>query len=274
MATRMSAQFTAGSDLLRVEPVDKRVRVRLGEATICDTTAAVLVWEPRRIVPQYAVPVADLTADLVPGPDTLPDQGKPVLSPMDTFGVHTSPGTPLTVRAGGTERPGAAFRAADPDLDGLVVLDFTAFDGWTEEDEALVSHPQDPFHALGIRRGARHVRITLDGQVLADSHRPTLVFETGLPVRHYLPADDVDGSVLVPSDTVTACAYKGFAAYRTAVLPGHTEPDVCWNYPDPLPEATRLADLVCFFAERVDSEIDGVAIPRPVSLWSPGNRQA
>ncbi len=274
MATRMSAQFTAGSELLRVEPVEKRVRVQLGDVTVCDTTGAVLVWEPRRVVPQYAVPVADLTADLTPGPDTLPDQGKPALSPMDAFAVHTSPGTPLTVRAGDAERPGAAFRPADPDLDGLVVLDFAAFDAWTEEDERLVSHPQDPFHAIGIRRGARHVRIALDGHVLADSRRPTLVFETGLPVRHYLPAEDVDESLLVPSDTATACAYKGWATYRTAVLPGRTEPDVCWSYPDPLPEATRLAGLACLFAERVDTEIDGVAVPRPASLWSPGNRQA
>jgi uncharacterized protein (DUF427 family) len=274
MATRMSTQLTAGHDLLRVEPVDKRVRIRLGDATICDTTSAVLVWEPRRVVPQYAVPVADLAADLVPGPDALPDPGKPALSPVDAFGVHTAPGTPLTVRAGDTERPGAAFRSADPDLDGLVVLDFAAFDGWVEEDEPLVSHPQDPFHAIGIRRGARHVRISLGGHVLADSHRPTMVFETSIPVRHYLPEEDVDASVLVPSDTATACAYKGWASYRTAVLPGHTEADVCWTYPDPLPEATRLAGLVCFFAERVDTEIDGVAIPRPVTLWSPGNRQA
>ncbi len=41
----------------------------LGDRTIADTTRAVLVWEPRRIVPSYAVPVQEVEAELLPFDD-------------------------------------------------------------------------------------------------------------------------------------------------------------------------------------------------------------
>ena len=44
------------------EPTAKRVRVAHGGQLIVDTARPLLVWEPRRIVPSYAVPVDDLGA--------------------------------------------------------------------------------------------------------------------------------------------------------------------------------------------------------------------
>jgi hypothetical protein len=39
----------------------------LGGVTVVDSTRAVLLWEPRRIVPSYAVPEQDVRAALTPG---------------------------------------------------------------------------------------------------------------------------------------------------------------------------------------------------------------
>ena len=181
--------------------------------------------------------------------------------------MHTTDGEPLTLRRGDAERPGAAFRPADPDLDGYVFVDFAALD-WTEEDEPVVSHPRDPFHRVDARPSSRHVRIELDGHVLADSARPVLVTETWLPVRWYLPPEDVDLTVLRPSDTVTACAYKGVARYHALALPGRTASDVVWHYPAPLRGAEVLTGLMSFFTEHVDVTVDGTATVRPVSPWS------
>ena len=44
---------------------------------------------------------------------------------------------------------------------------------------------------------------------IADTHQPTLLFETGLPTRYYIPKLDVRLDLLTPTDTVTGCAYKG-----------------------------------------------------------------
>src|SRR5918997_6667300 len=108
---------------LRSEPTEKRIRATLGRDTVVDTTRALLVWEPRRIVPTYAVPVEDLHAELQPG-EALADTGVPVLHPGIPFAVHTTPGRAVSVRAGGETRADAGFLPDDPELRGHVVLDF------------------------------------------------------------------------------------------------------------------------------------------------------
>ena len=68
-------------------------------AAAVDTERALLVWEPRRIVPSYAVPVDDLRAELVQDAIDLPeDDGRPFLSPGTPFAMHTMPGESLAVR--------------------------------------------------------------------------------------------------------------------------------------------------------------------------------
>ncbi len=169
--------------------------------------------------------------------------------------------------------PSAAFRSDDPDLAGHILLDFGSFD-WLEEDEPIVSHPHDPFHRIDILRSSRHVRIELEGRLLAESSTPVLLFETLLPVRFYLPRADVT-SELQPNETVSYCAYKGRASYFSlpdvradvASLPD-VRADVAWTYPEPLLEAEPVRDHVCFFDERVDVIVDGRQRDRPTTPWS------
>jgi uncharacterized protein (DUF427 family) len=244
-----------------------------------DSTRAVLVWEPRRVVPSYAVPAADIHAELVPSaaPTTdgelaagrpLPDVfARPVLDPSVPFSAHTTRGEAVDVRANGETSLGAGLRLADPDLAGYVVLDFRAFDGWSEEDEPIVGHPRDPFHRIDVLASSRHLRLELDGEVLAESSRPMLLFETMLPVRYYLPREDVRAELL-PSDTHTYCAYKGQAWYWSASVGGRLVPDLAWTYREPLTDASRVGGLIAFFNERVDVVVDGQRSERPITPWS------
>jgi uncharacterized protein (DUF427 family) len=266
MSTRLNDAAWQAMGELRHEPTEKRIRVRLGDQTIADTTGALLVWEPRRPVPSYAVPDADLRAELTPAaPADLGDALRaPVLPPNVPFAAHSTPGTALDVTAAGQTRPGAGFRSDDPELSGHVVLDFRAFDAWLEEDEPLVSHPRDPYHRVDVRSSSRHVRITRDGHLLAESTRPTLVFETRLPTRFYLPREDLRAEA-APSDRHTACAYKGEASYWSFPVLGDDGRDLAWSYEDPLPDATQLTGLVAFFDDLVDVELDGVLRERPDS---------
>lgn len=277
MSTRLRDALSGRLATTRYEPTGKRIRAALGGAPVLDSTAAVLLWEPRRVVPTFAVPAADVLADLRPGAAVGPvaeDLGlalpavsdRPVLDPSIPFAAHTADGEPLDVVAGASTAAGAGFRLHDAELAGHVVLDFAAFD-WREEDEPLLGHPKDPFHRIDVLRSSRHVRLELDGVVLAESSRPTMLFETLLPARFYLPAEDVRVQ-LAPSATRTRCAYKGAASYSSVVLPDRTVPDLVWSYPRPEPESAGVRDLLCFFDERVDVVVDGERRPRPRTPWS------
>jgi uncharacterized protein (DUF427 family) len=278
MSLRVRESLLSGLGEVRHEPLAKRIRAELDGATVVDTTDAVLVWEPRRVVPSYAVPAGDVHARLAPaGPTAVAgdDVGKPlpevsrrpVLDPSIPFRIHSTEGEALDVRGDDRTLPAAAFRLADPDLAGYVVLDFTAFDTWYEEDEVTVSHPRDPFHRIDVLASSRHVRLELDGTLIAESTRPVLLFETTLPTRYYLPRADVRAQ-LVPSATRTRCAYKGEASYFSVTLDGRTVPDLAWTYPAPLHEAGHVQDLVAFFDERIDVVLDGEPCNRPITPWS------
>jgi uncharacterized protein (DUF427 family) len=269
MSTRLRDLMMRELPALRHEPIDKRIRARLGSATVIDTMRALLVWEPRRVVPTYAVPEADLDAEVVPGRPAaehhgeLPQLGdRPVLDPSIPFSVRSTEGEPLLVRRDGAEAE--AFRAADPDLDGYLIVDFDGFDAWYEEDERNVAHPRDPFHRIDIVHGSRHVRVTLGGELIAESGAPYLLFEPPIPPRYYLPREDVRMDLLAPSSKRTFCAYKGEASYLSLA----EEPDVAWYYPAPLREAAEVIGRVAFFNELVDLEVDGERLERPVTPWS------
>ncbi len=186
--------------------------------------------------------------------------------PSIPFSVHTTEGESLDVRVGGVDRPGAAFRLFDDALRGHVILDFAAFDAWYEEDELNVSHPRDPFHRIEIVHSSREVRIERGGELLASSTEPYLLFESMLPVRYYLPPEDVLAGLLQPSSTTTFCAYKGQASYWSL----EAEEDIAWSYREPLREAAEVKDRIAFFNERVDLVVDGKRYERPVTPWSRG----
>jgi uncharacterized protein (DUF427 family) len=275
MSTRMRDLLMGELGQLRYEPIEKRIRGTLGDRAVIDSERAMLVWEPKRVVPSYAVPVEDIDGEVgaaagEPSPEdgrALEEPrlaGRAVLDPSIPFAVHTTDGEPLAIRVQGADREAAAFRPFDDALAGYLMLDFDAFDAWFEEDERNVAHPRDPFHRIDIVHGSRHVRIERDGEVLAESTTPYLLFEPPLPVRYYLPPEDVATDLLRPSTTTTFCAYKGQARYWS--LEG--ENDVAWSYPEPLREAAEVTDRIAFFNERVDLVVDGRPLERAITPWS------
>ena len=62
MSSQIRTLMSSGFGLLRHEPTAKRIRAELGGETVVDSTRAVLVWEPRRIVLSDAVPARTCAA--------------------------------------------------------------------------------------------------------------------------------------------------------------------------------------------------------------------
>jgi IS605 OrfB family transposase len=142
-------------------------------------------------------------------------------------------------------------------------------DTWYEEDEQAFAHARDPYKLIDVRQSARHVRVVLAGETVAETRRPKLLFETELPVRYYIAPEDVRMDLLKPTATASQCAYKGQASYWSARVGERVFEDVAWCYRDPLALAAQVAGMVCFFQERVDAVVvDGQPVERPQTPWA------
>jgi uncharacterized protein (DUF427 family) len=257
MSKRIQDLLNEALGELRYEPIEQRVRAILGVETVVDSTRAVLLWEPRRVVPSYAVPVEDIRAALSPSP-AANGQVAGVLHPGIPFSVHSAAGEPVSING----RVGAGFRLVDEDLAGYVALDFAGFDDWYEEDERIVGHPREPFHRVDIRQTMRPVRIEVGGDVIAETTRARLLFETSLPTRFYLPREDMRVD-LHPSSRRTYCPYKGEASYWSVDAGGRQRKDLGWSYEQPLTDVVAITGLVAFWDDRVDVFFDGRRRERP-----------
>jgi uncharacterized protein (DUF427 family) len=276
MATKLSEVIFGTYPELRYQPTAKRVRAMVGGNAVVDTFYALLVWEPKRITPIYAVPEVDLQAELAPPRQEPADvaehgvrlgaDGPPVLDPRTGFGRHTAPGEEFDVVTSEARLLRAAFRPQDPDLAGYVVLDFKAFD-WLEDDEEIIGHPRDPFHRVDIRASSLTVEVRLDDVTLATTNGAQLLYETMLPVRYYLPPSDVRLDLLEASAKRTVCPYKGTASYWSYPA-AEAGQNLAWAYNRTFRDAGQIHGLVSFFNERVDITVDGVLQERPVTPWS------
>ena len=245
--------------VLFIEGVHPRIRGIADGETVVDSPNARLLHETGRL-PVYHFPSDEVRTDL------LADSGAREPSARGELAWHD-------LRLGGREVPRAAWTYPRPDasapwLAGLVAFRWNALDEWFAEAEQLFGHPRDPYSRIDVCRTARHVRVSLDGRVLAESRRARVLYEAALPPRWYLPAEDVRTDLLVPSGHMTRCAYKGAASYWHVRVGDRVEEDLVWSYPDPAHDAEPVRDRLCFFDERVDVELDGVAVARPSTQWS------
>ncbi|MDQ4501346.1 DUF427 domain-containing protein [Sinomonas sp. ASV322] len=245
MALQMRSEMRRLRDELRYEPTAARIRAESSGRILVDSRRAVLVWEARGYIPVYAVPPADIAAEIVPADVTAHE-------PRSAFGRRHGPGQDFTLRAPGFELPEAAFRPDDPELSEYLLLDYSAFDRWWEDEEAVEGHPRDPFHRVDARLGSQRVRVEYDGVVLAESASPVFVYETMIPVRTYFQRSDVNMTLLEPSDRQTICPYKGRASYWSVRGAGSKGQNVAWSYENPLPDSGQIKELIAFYDERTD----------------------
>ena len=107
-------------------------------------------------------------------------------------------------------------------------------------------------HRLSIESTDEHVRVVLDGTVLADTSAPVVLREGKLAVRYYIAPDDVRLDLLEPSESKTHCPFKGDASYWS----GTGGPsDIAWTYREPIEGAELIKGLIAFYNEKVTLEI-------------------
>jgi uncharacterized protein (DUF427 family) len=253
------------SGVIYFEDSPRRIRARFAGETIVDSRNAKLLHEQRHL-PVYYFPQEEVRMDL--------------LEPTDHSSRCPFKGEASywSVRVGERVAENAAWAYPDPLDDAPPLTGYLAFywhkmDEWFEEDEPAIVHARDPYHRVDVLDTSRRVRVSVNGEVVAETERGKVIFETGLPPRWYIPPEDVRSDVLVDSDKHTGCAYKGIASYKTVRAGGGEEEDVVWFYESPRREAEPIRGSLAFFNERVDIEVDGELQERPVTQWSPRARQ-
>lgn len=246
---------------MRTEMSDKWVRAMVGSTNVVDSTAAMLFWEQKFPIPSYAFAPDDVRMDLLVPTSNVPTGG------LGFFGPKGPVSQWFDVHAVGRVLPNAAWIRDAPELDGRITFTWSpgVFDQWLEEEEEVHSHPRDPHKRVEALLSSRHITVSLDGVLLADGALPVLLFETYLPTRYYLPRADVLLDRLSIGNNRSHCPYKGYAEnYWDA--PG--SPSVAWSYPAPYPAVGLIKDRIAFYNESVDITVDGVAVPRPRSIFS------
>jgi uncharacterized protein (DUF427 family) len=246
--------------ILYFEDSPRRVRVMFGGETVADSRRVKLLHESGHL-PVYYFLKGDVRMEL------LEESDHTTRCPFKGEASYWS------VKVGDRVSENAVWGYPEPidsapPIAGYVAFYWNRMDHWFEEDEEVYVHPRDPYHRVDVLESSRRVKVSVGGEVVAETERPRVMFETGLPPRYYIPPEDVREEVLLMSETTTRCPYKGVASYWSVEAGGERVEDLVWYYPDPIPEATKIKGLLAFFDEKVDLEVDGERQERPKTQWS------
>ncbi|MGB3736413.1 MAG: DUF427 domain-containing protein [Ilumatobacter sp.] len=244
----------AADDLKTLEN-PKWIRGYRNGRLVVDSRRTLFVWE-HEYYPAWYVPVDDVDADVVVTSSTFDGDARGAGSMVD---LHL--GADVVRSAGWRHLDTAGLR-------DRVRLEWDAMDAWFEEDVEVFVHPRSPEVRVDVLPSSKHVRVLVDGVVVADSVRSSVLYEASLPPRYYVPQVDVRMDLLASTDTESQCPYKGWAHYWSVTVDGATHEDIAWGYRTPLPESVGVAGLVCFYNEQVDIEVDGELLSRPVTKFS------
>jgi uncharacterized protein (DUF427 family) len=231
---------------LLFEPDGRRLRATVADHVVLDTTRAHLLHETGLRPVAYA-PLEDF------------DLGALERTQTSTHCPFKGDASYWTLRVGDDVREDAVWAYEDPFeeaawLRGFAALAFDRADRWFVEDEP-VAGLRDPYHRVDVQVSSRPVRVRAGGDEIAHSERPTLAFETGMPVRAYVSRHDVTAE-LQRSATRAADPYLGNATYWHVGSGEQRFEDAAWSYERPRPEAMKLGGMVCFEGDGIAVELD------------------
>jgi uncharacterized protein (DUF427 family) len=246
---------------IHISDSPRHVRVFFGGETIADSKRVKLLREAD-VLPVYYFPQADVRMDLL------------APTAQKSRCPYKGEASYWTAKASGKVAEDAAWSYEEPLAEATAIKGHVAFywnqmDKWYEEDEEVFVHPRDPYKRVDVLPSKRHIRVVIDGTIVAETRRPRLLFETNHPVRYYILQEDVRTDLVVQSATKSRCPYKGPASYWSVKIGDQFFEDMAWGYMEPIPECPKIKGLICFFHERgAEIYVDGEKIPPPKTKWS------
>ena len=230
------------------EPDGRRLRAFVGDTVVLDSARAHLLHETG-IPPVAYVPLEDF------------DEALLARTESSTHCPFKGDASYWTLQVGDDVREDAVWAYEQPLeqaawLRGFAALAHARADRWMVEDEPQPGRLRDPYHRVDVHQSSRRVRVSVGDDVIAESARPVLLFETSVSVRAYIPRNDMVSGHLAPSPTTSHCPYKGDATHWHVHAGGQEFPDAAWSYELPTAEAMKIAGHVCIAAEGITVELD------------------
>ena len=105
---------------------------------------------------------------------------------------------------------------------------------------------------LVIKPAGVRVRITFNGEVVADSRDAVRLDEGDYPPVYYLPRKDVKMERLIRTSHTTHCPHKGDATYFS-LCNGRTARNAVWSYEHPLEGVSAIKEHLAFYPDKVDA---------------------
>jgi len=110
------------------------------------------------------------------------------------------------------------------------------------------SHPD---HTIELKPTQARVRVTVNGETIADTTAAVALHEDGHPPVYYIPRADVKMDRLVRTSHHTRCPFKGEASYYSLV-PNGAE-NAVWTYEAPYDEVLPIKERLAFYPNKVDA---------------------
>lgn len=117
-------------------------------------------------------------------------------------------------------------------------------------DNSAPGFEKVPRSHIVTQRSHQRVRVTVNGEVIADSRAALELKEGNYPVAYYLPRLDVRMERLARSSHSTHCPFKGDASYFSIV---DGPENAVWSYERPYDEMADIKDLLAFYPDKVDA---------------------
>ena len=116
-----------------------------------------------------------------------------------------------------------------------------------------------PDHPITVTPSPDRITVQAAGRTVADSSRALILKEASYPAVRYIPREDVDMTLLRPSDHATYCPYKGDCTYFSIPSAGERGTDAVWSYPEPYAAVAAIKDHLAFYPDRVEQKVEAPA---------------